>query len=49
MTPVGETPDTNRSPLLQVALGMPMKEIFKQIALEAEIFEALSTHAGDLG
>lgn len=86
MTPIGKTPDTRSSPLLQVAalrgrmlemliehmhprdrkladqafitgimsmmpvaLGLPMDEIFAQIALEPEIMEALSSHSGTLG
>ena len=86
MTPSGTTPDTRRSPLLQLAalrgrmmemlikyadphdrnmadqafitgimsmmpaaLGLPMKEIFEQIALEPEVMLALSSHAGTLG
>jgi c-di-GMP-related signal transduction protein len=86
MAPAGKTPDTSRSPLLQVAalrgrmmemlieystpgspkladqafitgimsmmpaaLGLPMNEIFEQIALDPEVTQALAAQAGPLG
>jgi EAL and modified HD-GYP domain-containing signal transduction protein len=35
--------------MMPVALGLPMDEIFAQIALEPEVMQALSSHAGILG
>lgn len=35
--------------MMPVALGLPLAEIFEQIALDAEVVQALSSHAGVLG
>ena len=35
--------------MMPAALGLPMEEIFEQIALEPEVMLALSSHAGTLG
>ena len=35
--------------MMPTALGLPMHEIFEQIALETSVMEALTSHAGVLG